>query len=186
MSYQGGFWDLLRITSHYCNGLVSFWRWLSRKGAAFLQMKTAGDLNNARSDHMYGSCHCRTLLLLAGYAYTLPGYLITSPVVTDGVFKLHAENMCDDLMTCYITLRKLPWSHAGSVPLSGYHRNAELCSDDSWLKQRTGLAFASSSLSMANILNDSGRCAYSQWSCRLTQYLRIVFNTSLRTEHRVS
>ncbi|MCC4817015.1 cytochrome d ubiquinol oxidase subunit II [Vibrio lentus] len=152
MSYQGGFWDLLTPFPLLC-GLVSL-AMVVTQGAAFLQMKTTGDLKQ-RAQRMIVCMALVTvgLFIVGGlYAYTLPGYLITSPVVTDGVSNPLLKHVVkfDDLLLHnyenYPILLAIP--ALGIIGMLSCALMTRL--------NRAGLAFASSSLSIASIITTAG------------------------------
>ncbi|OED60216.1 cytochrome d ubiquinol oxidase subunit II [Vibrio tasmaniensis ZS-17] len=152
MSYQGGFWDLLTPFPLLC-GLVSL-AMVVTQGAAFLQMKTTGDLKQRAQRVIVCMALVTVGLFIVGglYAYTLPGYLITSPVVTDGVSNPLLKHVVkfDDLLLHnyenYPILLAIP--ALGIVGMLSCAVMTRL--------NRAGLAFASSSLSIASIITTAG------------------------------
>ena len=152
MSYQGGFWDLLTPFPLLC-GLVSL-AMVITQGAAFLQMKTTGDLKQRAQKVIVCMALVTVGLFIIGglYAYTLPGYLITSPVVTDGVSNPLLKHVVkfDDLLLHnyenYPILLAIP--ALGIIGMLSCAVMTRL--------NRAGLAFASSSLSIASIITTAG------------------------------
>ncbi|PMN54825.1 cytochrome d ubiquinol oxidase subunit II [Vibrio lentus] len=152
MSYQGGFWDLLTPFPLLC-GLVSL-AMVITQGAAFLQMKTTGDLKQRAQRVIVCMALVTVGLFIIGglYAYTLPGYLITSPVVTDGVSNPLLKHVVkfDDLLLHnyenYPILLAIP--ALGIIGMLSCALMTRL--------NRAGLAFASSSLSIASIITTAG------------------------------
>ncbi|MFS1945797.1 cytochrome d ubiquinol oxidase subunit II [Vibrio lentus] len=152
MSYQGGFWDLLTPFPLLC-GLVSL-AMVVTQGAAFLQMKTTGDLKQRAQRVIVCMALVTVGLFIIGglYAYTLPGYLITSPVVTDGVSNPLLKHVVkfDDLLLHnyenYPILLAIP--ALGIIGMLSCAVMTRL--------NRAGLAFASSSLSIASIITTAG------------------------------
>ena len=148
MSYQGGFWDLLTPFPLLC-GLVSL-AMVVTQGAAFLQMKTTGDLKQRAQKVIVCMALVTVGLFIVGgiYAYTLPGYLITSPVVTDGVSNPLLKHVMkfDDLLLHYPVLWGIP--ALGIIGMLSCAVMTRL--------NRAGLAFASSSLSIASIITTAG------------------------------
>ncbi|WP_122054754.1 cytochrome d ubiquinol oxidase subunit II [Vibrio sp. Evd11] len=152
MSYQGGFWDLLTPFPLLC-GLVSL-AMVVTQGAAFLQMKTTGDLKQRAQKVIVCMALVTVGLFIVGglYAYTLPGYLITSPVVTDGVSNPLLKHVVkfDDLLLHnyenYPILLAIP--ALGIIGMLSCAVMTRL--------NRAGLAFASSSLSIASIITTAG------------------------------
>lgn len=152
MSYQGGFWDLLTPFPLLC-GLVSL-AMVVTQGAAFLQMKTTGDLKQrAQKVIVYMALVTVGLFIVGGlYAYTQLGYLITSPVVTDGVSNPLLKHVVkfDDLLLHnyenYPILLAIP--ALGIIGMLSCAVMTRL--------NRAGLAFASSSLSIASIITTAG------------------------------
>ena len=152
MSYQGGFWDLLTPFPLLC-GLVSL-AMVVTQGAAFLQMKTTGDLKQRTQRVIVCMALVTVGLFVVGglYAYTLPGYLITSPVVTDGVSNPLLKHVVkfDDLLLHnyenYPILLAIP--ALGIIGMLSCAVMTRL--------NRAGLAFASSSLSIASIITTAG------------------------------
>ena len=152
MSYQGGFWDLLTPFPLLC-GLVSL-AMVVTQGAAFLQMKTMGDLKQRAQRVSVCMALVTVGLFIVGglYAYTLPGYLITSPVVTDGVSNPLLKHVVkfDDLLLHnyenYPILLAIP--ALGIIGMLSCALMTRL--------NRAGLAFASSSLSIASIITTAG------------------------------
>ncbi|OMO20817.1 cytochrome d ubiquinol oxidase subunit II [Vibrio lentus] len=152
MSYQGGFWDLLTPFPLLC-GLVSL-AMVVTQGAAFLQMKTTGDLKQRAQRVIVCMALVTVGLFIVGglYAYTLPGYLITSPVVTDGVSNPLLKHVVkfDDLLLHnyenYPILLAIP--ALGIIGMLSCALMTRL--------NRAGLAFASSSLSIASIITTAG------------------------------
>ncbi|PML57473.1 cytochrome d ubiquinol oxidase subunit II [Vibrio lentus] len=152
MSYQGGFWDLLTPFPLLC-GLVSL-AMVVTQGAAFLQMKTTGDLKQRAQRVIVCMALVTVGLFIVGglYAYTLPGYLITSPVVTDGVSNPLLKHVVkfDDLLLHnyenYPILLAIP--ALGIIGMLSCAVMTRL--------NRAGLAFASSSLSIASIITTAG------------------------------
>lgn len=152
MSYQGGFWDLLTPFPLLC-GLVSL-AMVVTQGAAFLQMKTTGDLKQRAQRVIICMALITAGLFAVGglFAYTLPGYLITSPVVTDAVSNpllKHVVKFDDLLLHNYETYPVL-WV----IPALGIIGMLS-CALMTRLN-RAGLAFASSSLSIASIITTAG------------------------------
>ncbi|MCZ8500935.1 cytochrome d ubiquinol oxidase subunit II [Vibrio lentus] len=152
MSYQGGFWDLLTPFPLLC-GLVSL-AMVVTQGAAFLQMKTTGDLKQRAQRVIVCMALVTVGLFIVGglYAYTLPGYLITSPVVTDGVSNpllKHVVKFDDLLLHNYENYPMLL-----AIPALGIIGMLS-CAVMTRLN-RAGLAFASSSLSIASIITTAG------------------------------
>ncbi|MDN2668812.1 cytochrome d ubiquinol oxidase subunit II [Vibrio sp. 14N.309.X.WAT.E.F5] len=152
MSYQGGFWDLLTPFPLLC-GLVSL-AMVVTQGAAFLQMKTTGDLKQRAQRVIVCMALVTIGLFIVGglYAYTLPGYLITSPVVTDGVSNpllKHVVKFDDLLLHNYENYPILL-----AIPVLGIIGMLS-CALMTRLN-RAGLAFASSSLSIASIITTAG------------------------------
>ncbi|MCL4106891.1 cytochrome d ubiquinol oxidase subunit II [Vibrio lentus] len=152
MSYQGGFWDLLTPFPLLC-GLVSL-AMVVTQGAAFLQMKTTDDLKQRAQRVIICMALVTVGLFIVGglYAYTLPGYLITSPVVTDGVSNpllKHVVKFDDLLLHNYENYPMLL-----AIPALGIIGMLS-CSVMTRLN-RAGLAFASSSLSIASIITTAG------------------------------
>ncbi|MCK8071100.1 cytochrome d ubiquinol oxidase subunit II [Vibrio sp. 1CM23M] len=152
MSYQGGFWDLLTPFPLLC-GLVSL-AMVVTQGAAFLQMKTTGDLKQRAQKVIVCMALVTVGLFIVGgiYAYTLPGYLITSPVVTDGVSNPLLKHVMkfDDLLLHNYENYPVLWG----VPALGIIGMLS-CAVMTRLN-RAGLAFASSSLSIASIITTAG------------------------------
>ena len=152
MSYQGGFWDLLTPFPLLC-GLVSL-AMVVTQGAAFLQMKTTGDLKQRAQKVIVCMALVTVGLFIVGgiYAYTLPGYLITSPVVTDGVSNPLLKHVMkfDDLMLHNYENYPVLWG----IPALGIIGMLS-CAVMTRLN-RAGLAFASSSLSIASIITTAG------------------------------
>ncbi|MCC4783898.1 cytochrome d ubiquinol oxidase subunit II [Vibrio splendidus] len=152
MSYQGGFWDLLTPFPLLC-GLVSL-AMVVTQGAAFLQMKTTGDLKQRAQKVIVCMALVTVGLFIIGglYAYTLPGYLITSPVVTDGVSNPLLKHVVkfDDLLLHnyenYPILLAIP--ALGIIGMLSCAVMTRL--------NRAGLAFASSSISIASIITTAG------------------------------
>ncbi|PTO75794.1 cytochrome d ubiquinol oxidase subunit II [Vibrio splendidus] len=152
MSYQGGFWDLLTPFPLLC-GLVSL-AMVITQGAAFLQMKTTGDLKQRAQRVIVCMALVTVGLFIVGglYAYTLPGYLITSPVVTDGVSNPLLKHVVkfDDLLLHnyenYPILLAIP--ALGIIGMLSCAVMTRL--------NRAGLAFASSSISIASIITTAG------------------------------
>ena len=152
MSYQGGFWDLLTPFPLLC-GLVSL-AMVVTQGAAFLQMKTTSDLKQRAQRVIVCMALVTVGLFIVGglYAYTLPGYLITSPVVTDGVSNPLLKHVVkfDDLLLHnyenYPILLAIP--ALGIIGMLSCAVMTRL--------NRAGLAFASSSLSIASIITTAG------------------------------
>ncbi|MDN3630737.1 cytochrome d ubiquinol oxidase subunit II [Vibrio lentus] len=152
MSYQGGFWDLLTPFPLLC-GLVSL-AMVVTQGAAFLQMKTTSDLKQRAQRVIVCMALVTVVLFIVGglYAYTLPGYLITSPVVTDGVSNPLLKHVVkfDDLLLHnyenYPILLAIP--ALGIIGMLSCAVMTRL--------NRAGLAFASSSLSIASIITTAG------------------------------
>ncbi|MFA0144731.1 cytochrome d ubiquinol oxidase subunit II [Vibrio lentus] len=152
MSYQGGFWGLLTPFPLLC-GLVSL-AMVVTQGAAFLQMKTTGDLKQRAQRVIVCMALVTVGLFIVGglYAYTLPGYLITSPVVTDGVSNPLLKHVVkfDDLLLHnyenYPILLAIP--ALGIIGMLSCALMTRL--------NRAGLAFASSSLSIASIITTAG------------------------------
>ncbi|MGF1850216.1 cytochrome d ubiquinol oxidase subunit II [Vibrio lentus] len=152
MSYQGGFWDLLTPFPLLC-GLVSL-AMVVTQGAAFLQMKTTGDLKQRAQRVIVCMALVTVGLFIVGglYAYTLPGYLITSPVVTDGVSNPLLKHVVkfDDLLLHnyenYPILLAIP--ALGIIGMLSCAVMTRL--------NRAGFAFASSSLSIASIITTAG------------------------------
>ncbi|PMH00659.1 cytochrome d ubiquinol oxidase subunit II [Vibrio lentus] len=152
MLYQGGFWDLLTPFPLLC-GLVSL-AMVITQGAAFLQMKTTGDLKQRAQRVIVCMALVTVGLFIVGglYAYTLPGYLITSPVVTDGVSNpllKHVVKFDDLLLHNYENYPMLL-----AIPALGIIGMLS-CAVMTRLN-RAGLAFASSSLSIASIITTAG------------------------------
>ncbi|MEZ8575467.1 cytochrome d ubiquinol oxidase subunit II [Vibrio splendidus] len=152
MSYQGGFWDLLTPFPLLC-GLVSL-AMVITQGAAFLQMKTTGDLKQRAQRVIVCMALVTVGLFIVGglYAYTLPGYLITSPVVTDGVSNpllKHVVKFDDLLLHNYENYPIL-----SAIPALGIIGMLS-CAVMTRLN-RAGLAFASSSISIASIITTAG------------------------------
>ncbi|CDT87862.1 cytochrome d ubiquinol oxidase subunit II [Vibrio sp. 1CM2L] len=152
MSYQGGFWDLLTPFPLLC-GLVSL-AMVVTQGAAFLQMKTTGDLKQRAQKVIVCMALVTVGLFIVGgiYAYTLPGYLITSPVVTDGVSNPLLKHVMkfDDLLLHNYENYPVLWG----IPALGIIGMLS-CVVMTRLN-RAGLAFASSSLSIASIITTAG------------------------------
>ncbi|CDT55379.1 MULTISPECIES: cytochrome d ubiquinol oxidase subunit II [Vibrio] len=152
MSYQGGFWDLLTPFPLLC-GLVSL-AMVVTQGAAFLQMKTTGDLKQRAQKVIVCMALVTVGLFIIGgiYAYTLPGYLITSPVVTDGVSNPLLKHVMkfDDLLLHNYENYPVLWG----IPALGIIGMLS-CAVMTRLN-RAGLAFASSSLSIASIITTAG------------------------------
>ncbi|WP_086969862.1 cytochrome d ubiquinol oxidase subunit II [Vibrio coralliirubri] len=152
MSYQGGFWDLLTPFPLLC-GLVSL-AMVVTQGAAFLQMKTTGDLKQRAQKVLVCMALVTVGLFIVGgiYAYTLPGYLITSPVVTDGVSNPLLKHVMkfDDLLLHNYENYPVLWG----IPALGIIGMLS-CAVMTRLN-RAGLAFASSSLSIASIITTAG------------------------------
>ncbi|CDU07996.1 Cytochrome d ubiquinol oxidase subunit 2 [Vibrio coralliirubri] len=152
MSYQGGFWDLLTPFPLLC-GLVSL-AMVVTQGAAFLQMKTTGDLKQRAQKVIVCMALVTVGLFIVGgiYAYTLPGYLITSPVVTDGVSNPLLKHVMkfDDLLLHNYENYPVLWG----IPALGIIGMLS-CTVMTRLN-RAGLAFASSSLSIASIITTAG------------------------------
>jgi cytochrome bd ubiquinol oxidase subunit II len=152
MSYQGGFWDLLTPFPLLC-GLVSL-AMVVTQGAAFLQMKTTGDLKQRAQKVIVCMALVTVGLFIVGgiYAYTLPGYLITSPVVTDGVSNPLLKHVMkfDDLLLHNYENYPVLWG----IPALGVIGMLS-CAVMTRLN-RAGLAFASSSLSIASIITTAG------------------------------
>ncbi|MFA0158942.1 cytochrome d ubiquinol oxidase subunit II [Vibrio sp. 10N.261.46.A3] len=152
MSYQGGFWDLLTPFPLLC-GLVSL-AMVVTQGAAFLQMKTTGDLKQRAQKVIVCMALVTVGLFIVGgiYAYTLPGYLITSPVVTDGVSNPLLKHVMkfDDLLLHNYENYPVLWG----IPALGIIGMLS-CAVMTRLN-RAGLAFASSSLSIASIIMTAG------------------------------
>ncbi|CDT50818.1 cytochrome d ubiquinol oxidase subunit II [Vibrio coralliirubri] len=152
MSYQGGFWDLLTPFPLLC-GLVSL-AMVITQGAAFLQMKTTGDLKQRAQKVIVCMALVTVGLFIVGgiYAYTLPGYLITSPVVTDGVSNPLLKHVMkfDDLLLHNYENYPVLWG----IPALGIIGMLS-CAVMTRLN-RAGLAFASSSLSIASIITTAG------------------------------
>ncbi|WP_210442257.1 cytochrome d ubiquinol oxidase subunit II [Vibrio crassostreae] len=152
MSYQGGFWDLLTPFPLLC-GLVSL-AMVVTQGAAFLQMKTTGDLKQRAQRVIVCMALVTVGLFIVGglYAYTLPGYLITSPVVTDGVSNPLLKHVMkfDDLLLHNYENYPVLWG----IPALGVIGMLS-CAVMTRLN-RAGLAFASSSLSIASIISTAG------------------------------
>ena len=152
MSYQGGFWDLLTPFPLLC-GLVSL-AMVVTQGAAFLQMKTTGDLKQRAQKVIVCMALVTVGLFIVGglYAYTLPGYLITSPVVTDGVSNPLLKHVMkfDDLLLHNYENYPILWG----IPALGIIGMLS-CAVMTRLN-RAGLAFASSSLSIASIITTAG------------------------------
>ncbi|MGF1744077.1 cytochrome d ubiquinol oxidase subunit II [Vibrio minamisatsumaniensis] len=152
MSYQGGFWDLLTPFPLLC-GLVSL-AMVVTQGAAFLQMKTTGDLKQRAQKVIVCMALVTVGLFIVGgiYAYTLPGYLITSPVVTDGVSNPLLKHVMkfDDLLLHNYENYLVLWG----IPALGIIGMLS-CAVMTRLN-RAGLAFASSSLSIASIITTAG------------------------------
>ncbi|MEZ9184107.1 cytochrome d ubiquinol oxidase subunit II [Vibrio splendidus] len=152
MSYQGGFWDLLTPFPLLC-GLVSS-AMVVTQGAAFLQMKTTGDLKQRAQKVIVCMALVTVGLFIVGglYAYTLPGYLITSPVVTDGGSNPLLKHVMkfDDLLLHNYENYPVLWG----IPALGIIGMLS-CAVMTRLN-RAGLAFASSSLSIANIITTAG------------------------------
>ncbi|PTO94501.1 cytochrome d ubiquinol oxidase subunit II [Vibrio sp. 10N.286.48.B8] len=152
MSYQGGFWDLLTPFPLLC-GLVSL-AMVVTQGAAFLQMKTTGDLKQRAQKVIVCMALVTVGLFIVGglYAYTLPGYLITSPVVTDGVSNPLLKHVVkfDDLLLHNYENYPVLWG----IPALGIIGMLS-CAVMTRLN-RAGLAFASSSLSIASIITTAG------------------------------
>ncbi|MEZ8436208.1 cytochrome d ubiquinol oxidase subunit II [Vibrio splendidus] len=152
MSYQGGFWDLLTPFPLLC-GLVSL-AMVVTQGAAFLQMKTTGDLKQRAQKVIVCMALVTVGLFIVGglYAYTLPGYLITSPVVTDGVSNPLLKHVMkfDDLLLHNYENYPVLWG----IPALGLIGMLS-CAVMTRLN-RAGLAFASSSLSIASIITTAG------------------------------
>ncbi|OQQ08695.1 cytochrome d ubiquinol oxidase subunit II [Vibrio splendidus] len=152
MSYQGGFWDLLTPFPLLC-GLVSL-AMVVTQGAAFLQMKTTGDLKQRAQRVIVCMALVTVGLFIVGglYAYTLPGYLITSPVVTDGVSNPLLKHVMkfDDLLLHNYENYPILWG----IPALGVIGMLS-CAVMTRLN-RAGLAFASSSLSIASIITTAG------------------------------
>ncbi|MDH5925472.1 cytochrome d ubiquinol oxidase subunit II [Vibrio lentus] len=152
MSYQGGFWDLLTPFPLLC-GLVSL-AMVVTQGAAFLQMKTTGDLKQRAQRVIVCMALVTVGLFIIGglYAYILPGYLITSPVVTDGVSNPLLKHVVkfDDLLLHNYENYPVLWG----IPALGIIGMLS-CALMTRLN-RAGLAFASSSLSIASIITTAG------------------------------
>ncbi|PTO79635.1 cytochrome d ubiquinol oxidase subunit II [Vibrio splendidus] len=152
MSYQGGFWDLLTPFPLLC-GLVSL-AMVVTQGAAFLQMKTTGDLKQRAQKVIVCMALVTVGLFIVGglYAYTLPGYLITSPVVTDGVSNPLLKHVMkfDDLLLHNYENYPVLWGIPG-LGIIGMLSCAVMTR-----LNRAGLAFASSSLSIASIITTAG------------------------------
>ncbi|MFA0055767.1 cytochrome d ubiquinol oxidase subunit II [Vibrio echinoideorum] len=152
MSYQGGFWDLLTPFPLLC-GLVSL-AMVVTQGAAFLQMKTTGDLKQRAQKVIVCMALVTVGLFIVGglYAYALPGYLITSPVVTDGVSNPLLKHVMkfDDLLLHNYENYPVLWG----IPALGII-GMLICAVMTRLN-RAGLAFASSSLSIASIITTAG------------------------------
>lgn len=152
MSYQGGFWDLLTPFPLLC-GLVSL-AMVVTQGAAFLQVKTTGDLKQRAQKVIVCMALVTVGLFIVGglYAYTLPGYLITSPVVTDGVSNPLLKHVVkfDDLLLHNYENYPVLWG----IPALGIIGMLS-CAVMTRLN-RAGLAFASSSLSIASIITTAG------------------------------
>ncbi|PME35153.1 cytochrome d ubiquinol oxidase subunit II [Vibrio sp. 10N.286.55.E10] len=152
MSYQGRFWDLLTPFPLLC-GLVSL-AMVVTQGAAFLQMKTTGDLKQRAQKVIVCMALVTVGLFIVGglYAYTLPGYLITSPVVTDGVSNPLLKHVVkfDDLLLHNYENYPVLWG----IPALGIIGMLS-CAVMTRLN-RAGLAFASSSLSIASIITTAG------------------------------
>ncbi|KPL99722.1 cytochrome d ubiquinol oxidase subunit II [Vibrio splendidus] len=152
MSYQGGFWDLLTPFPLLC-GLVSL-AMVVTQGAAFLQMKTTGDLKQRAQKVIVCMALVTVGLFIVGglYAYTLPGYLITSPVVTDSVSNPLLKHVMkfDDLLLHNYENYPVLWG----IPALGIIGMLS-CAVMTRLN-RAGLAFASSSLSIASIITTAG------------------------------
>ncbi|MCC4859691.1 cytochrome d ubiquinol oxidase subunit II [Vibrio splendidus] len=156
MSYQGGFWDLLTPFPLLC-GLVSL-AMVVTQGAAFLQMKTTGDLKQRAQKVIVCMALVTVGLFIVGglYAYTLPGYLIMSPVVTDGVSNPLLKNVMkfDDLLLHNYENYPVLWG----IPALGIIGMLS-CAVMTRLN-RAGLAFASSSLSIASIITTAGAALF--------------------------
>ena len=152
MSYQGGFWDLLTPFPLLC-GLVSL-AMVVTQGAAFLQMKTTGDLKQRAQRVIVCMALVTVGLFIIGgvYAYTLPGYLITSPVVTDGVSNPLLKHVMkfDDLLLHNYENYPVLWGFP-ALGIIGMLSCAVMTR-----LNRAGLAFASSSLSIASIITTAG------------------------------
>ncbi|OED65457.1 cytochrome d ubiquinol oxidase subunit II [Vibrio splendidus ZS-139] len=152
MSYQGGFWDLLTPFPLLC-GLVSL-AMVVTQGAAFLQMKTTGNLKQRAQKVIVCMALVTVGLFIVGglYAYALPGYLITSPVVTDGVSNPLLKHVMkfDDLLLHNYENYPVLWG----IPALGIIGMLS-CAVMTRLN-RAGLAFASSSLSIASIITTAG------------------------------
>ncbi|MBU2908840.1 cytochrome d ubiquinol oxidase subunit II [Vibrio splendidus] len=152
MSYQGGFWDLLTPFPLLC-GLVSL-AMVVTQGAAFLQMKTTGDLKQRAQKVIVCMALVTVGLFIVGglYAYILPGYLITSPVVTNGVSNPLLKHVMkfDDLLLHNYENYPVLWG----IPALGIIGMLS-CAVMTRLN-RAGLAFASSSLSIASIITTAG------------------------------
>ncbi|CAH6985921.1 cytochrome bd-I ubiquinol oxidase subunit II [Vibrio chagasii] len=152
MSYQGGFWDLLTPFPLLC-GLVSL-AMVVTQGAAFLQMKTTGDLKQRAQRVIICMALTTAGLFAVGglFAYTLPGYLITSPVVTDAVSNPLLKHVVkfDDLLLHNYETDPVLWI----IPALGIIGMLS-CALMTRLN-RAGLAFASSSLSIASIITTAG------------------------------
>lgn len=152
MSYQGGFWDLLTPFPLLC-GLVSL-AMVVTQGAAFLQMKTTGDLKlRAQSIIVCMACITAALFVIGGlFASSLPGYLITSPIVTDSVSNPLLKHVMrfDDLMLHNYETNPVLWV----IPAMGT-LSMLVCALLTRLN-RAGWAFAASSFAIACIITTAG------------------------------
>ena len=152
MTYHGGFWDLLTPFPILC-GLVSL-AMVITQGAAFLQMKTTGDLKRRAQRIITCMAFVTAGLFAAGglFAYTLPGYLITSPIVTDAVSNPLLKHVVkfDDLLLHNYETHPILWviPALGIIGMLGCALMTRL--------NRAGFAFVSSSLSLACIVLTAG------------------------------
>jgi len=156
MTYKGSFFNLLTPFPLLC-GLISLGLMVTQ-GSAFLQLKTKDDIQ-ARSRRMTVIAASTTALLfvLGGfYALTLPGYLITSPVVTDLASNPLAKNVIQldgQLLHNYISnplLWTIPLLGIGLLTLASIFAHST----------QSGKSFLCSSLAIACVILTAGTALF--------------------------
>jgi len=152
LNYKGGFLDLLTPFPILC-GLVSLGIVLTQ-GSAFLGLKTDRELCARSSKLTVIVATITAFLFIAGGLYSTiePGYIITSPMVTDAASNPLLKHVVkfDGLLLHNYDAYPLLWL----VPAAGV-ASLFLCSIMA-LFQRSGLAFVLSSVSIASVILTAG------------------------------
>ncbi|MGF1755841.1 cytochrome d ubiquinol oxidase subunit II [Vibrio makurazakiensis] len=151
-SYKGGFFDLLTPFPILC-GLVSLGLVLTQ-GSVFLCLKTEGALLSRAQRFATISAIVTALLFIAGGIYSTiePGYIITSPIVTDAASNPLTKHVMvfEGLLLHNFVSHPLLWL----IPLAGIM--TLFLASTAVNYQRPGVAFALSSFSIASVILTAG------------------------------